>query len=94
MSNVTETPLPDTIRTDFLALDLETCAEVKVSRRGNPPKIKVSQEALRPWKGEIRLVSVADEDGNIQQYDLRGARCPQNSRSDRPAAAHYSEREF
>ena len=44
----------------FLALDLETSAEVKVARRGKTPKITTSGDALRPWKGSIRLVTVAD----------------------------------
>jgi DNA polymerase-1 len=62
--------------TDFLAIDLETHAEVKVSRRGKTPKIMVSGDALRPWKGEIRLVSLADDGGNIQLFDLRARPLP------------------
>jgi DNA polymerase-1 len=54
------------------ALDLETCAEPKVARRG-VPKITATREALSPWKGEIRLLTLADEDGNIQSFDLRTA---------------------
>jgi DNA polymerase-1 len=56
--------------TSALALDLETCAEVKVSKRGTP-KITVTGEALNPWRGEIRLVSVADGEGAIESFDLR-----------------------
>jgi DNA polymerase I-like protein with 3'-5' exonuclease and polymerase domains len=53
-----------------LALDLETCSEPKISRRGTP-KITATREALSPWKGEIRLVTLADDAHNIQSFDLR-----------------------
>ena len=55
----------------FLALDLETYGEVKVSKRGKPSK-KASPDALNPWKGNIRLVTLGDGE-NIQVYDLRQA---------------------
>jgi DNA polymerase I-like protein with 3'-5' exonuclease and polymerase domains len=54
----------------FLALDLETCGEVKVSRRGIP-KIRPTGDALNPWRGEIRLLTLADKAGNIRSFDFR-----------------------
>jgi len=65
---------------DFLALDLETCSEPKVSRRG-APRITTTRETLSPWKGEIRLVTVADEDGNIRSFDLRAGPLPDEIRA-------------
>jgi DNA polymerase-1 len=64
------------VRSNFLALDLETSAEVNVSRRSKAPKITTSKDALRPWKGEIRLVSLADDAGNIQLLDLHARPLP------------------
>jgi DNA polymerase-1 len=55
----------------FLALDLETYGEAKISKRGKPSK-KASPDALNPWKGNIRLVTVGDGE-NTQVYDLRQA---------------------
>jgi DNA polymerase I len=46
-----------------LGVDLETCG----AGRG---------DALSLWKGEIRLVSLADSEGVITQYDLKGASLP------------------
>jgi hypothetical protein len=60
------------LSSNILALDLETCAEPKIARRG-APKITASRDALNPWKGEIRLLTLADEDGNIRSFDLRDA---------------------
>jgi hypothetical protein len=54
----------------YLALDLETCAEPKVARRG-VPRITTSRDALNPFKGEIRLLTLADQDGNIRSFDFR-----------------------
>ena len=55
---------------DFLALDLETYADVVV-KGGKKPKIKLSGGALHPWSGDIRLLTMTDVDGNLRQYDLR-----------------------
>jgi DNA polymerase-1 len=65
-----------------LALDLETAAEVKVSRRG-ASKVTTTAEALDPWTGEIRLVTLADEAGNLASYDLRelGGKLPDEIRA-------------
>jgi DNA polymerase I-like protein with 3'-5' exonuclease and polymerase domains len=51
-----------------LALDFETYAEPKIGRKG---RISSTGDALDPFKGEIRLVTLADSDGNISQFDLR-----------------------
>jgi hypothetical protein len=51
-----------------LALDLETCAEPKIGRKG---RITATGDALDPFKGEIRLVTLAGPDGEISQFDLR-----------------------
>jgi DNA polymerase I-like protein with 3'-5' exonuclease and polymerase domains len=50
-----------------LALDLETYAEPKIGRKG---RITATGDALDPFRGEIRLVSLADLEGNISQFDL------------------------
>jgi DNA polymerase-1 len=52
-----------------LALDLETYAEVKVARRG-APKITTTRDALDPWKGAIRLVSLTEGADAVQSFDL------------------------
>jgi DNA polymerase I-like protein with 3'-5' exonuclease and polymerase domains len=52
----------------YLALDLETYAEPKIGRKG---RITATGDALDPFKGEIRLVTLANPDGNISQFDLR-----------------------
>jgi DNA polymerase I-like protein with 3'-5' exonuclease and polymerase domains len=57
----------DTLGEFCLALDLETCAEPKIGRKG---RISATGDALDPLKGEIRLVTLADPDGNIRQFDL------------------------
>ena len=49
---------PD-IHPPFLALDLETFAAGAKSG------------ALDPWKGNIRLINLADAEGNISRFDLR-----------------------
>jgi hypothetical protein len=49
----------------LLALDIETYAD--------DPK---SKDALDPFKGHIRLVSLADSAGEIQTYDLKQAPLP------------------
>ena len=51
-----------------LALDLETYAEPKIGRKG---RITATGDALDPFKGEIRLVTLAGSDGDISQFDLR-----------------------
>jgi DNA polymerase I-like protein with 3'-5' exonuclease and polymerase domains len=61
---------PATFNSGFLALDIETFADPKVARRGRPPKISASSDALHPWTGEIRLLTLGDEAGNIQCFDL------------------------
>src|SRR5262249_54424990 len=63
-----------------LAIDLETCAEVKVQRRGSP-KISATCEALDPWEGEIRLVTLADATGAVQSFDLRAGALPEEIRA-------------
>jgi DNA polymerase-1 len=63
-----------------LALDLETCAEPKISRRGTP-NITTTREALSPWKGEIRLLTLADPAGAIQSFDLRTEPLPDEIRA-------------
>jgi hypothetical protein len=70
-----EPPNVDVLSGHFLALDLETCAEVKVSRRGTP-KITTTREALNPWKGQIRLLTLADLAGAITSFDLRADSLP------------------
>jgi DNA polymerase I-like protein with 3'-5' exonuclease and polymerase domains len=77
--NPPETDNTDRLTGCFLALDLETCAEVKVSRRGKPT-ITATKEALSPWKGEIRLLTLADGAGNIQSFDLRTDTLPDEIR--------------
>jgi hypothetical protein len=52
---------------DLLALDLETYAEPKIGKRSS---IRSTNDALDPRKAQIRLVSLADKDGNIHQFDL------------------------
>jgi DNA polymerase-1 len=74
------TVLTDRLTTPFLALDLETCAEVRVQRRGIP-KIVATKEALNPWKGEIRLVTLADGTGAVQSFDLRDGALPDEIRT-------------
>jgi DNA polymerase I-like protein with 3'-5' exonuclease and polymerase domains len=64
----------DRVTGDFLGLDLETYAEIKVARRGTP-KIATTREALNPWKGDIRLVTLSDGE-NIQVYDLHEGPLP------------------
>jgi 3'-5' exonuclease len=54
----------------YLALDLETYAEPKIARRG-APKITSSRDALDPFKGHIRLLTLADEHGNIRSIDFQ-----------------------
>jgi hypothetical protein len=71
----------DVFTAGALALDLETCAEPKVARRGQPPKITTTREALHPWKGEIRLLTLGDEQGNIGSFDLRADPLPAEIRS-------------
>jgi hypothetical protein len=71
---------PDVLHPPLLALDIETCAEPKVSGRG-APKIVGTREALNPWKGEIRLVTVADGAGAVQSFDLRSGALPDEIRA-------------
>jgi DNA polymerase I-like protein with 3'-5' exonuclease and polymerase domains len=73
-------PHLDILSGDFLACDLETCAEVKVSRRGTP-KIRSTAEALNPFKGEIRLLTLADGEGNIRSFDFREGELPDEIRA-------------
>jgi DNA polymerase-1 len=54
----------------YLALDLETFADPNVARRG-APKITTSRDALNPFKGSIRLLTIADSADNIRSFDLR-----------------------
>jgi DNA polymerase I-like protein with 3'-5' exonuclease and polymerase domains len=49
----------------FLGLDIETHGGMEAKKR-------VPKEALDPWKGEIRLVTLADESGKVSMFDLRG----------------------
>jgi hypothetical protein len=51
-----------------LAVDIETYAEPKIGKKG---KITAIGDALDPFKGEIRLATLADTVGNISQFDLR-----------------------
>jgi DNA polymerase I-like protein with 3'-5' exonuclease and polymerase domains len=48
----------------FLALDLETQGSLGPGRR-------VAGEALDPWKGEIRLITLAEVGGTVSIFDLR-----------------------
>jgi len=60
-----------------LALDLETYGAMRLSKIGKP--LKGSVEALSPWKGDIRLVTLADDDsGAIFQCDLRSQQIPKH----------------
>jgi DNA polymerase I-like protein with 3'-5' exonuclease and polymerase domains len=52
-----------------LALDFETYAEPKIGRKGR--RITSTVDALDPFKGQIRLVTLADSAGTISQFDLR-----------------------
>jgi DNA polymerase I-like protein with 3'-5' exonuclease and polymerase domains len=69
-----------TLTADSLALDLETFAEVRVSKANRaaskPVKIRPTGEALSPWKGQIRLLTLADSADNIQSFDLRQGPLP------------------
>jgi DNA polymerase I-like protein with 3'-5' exonuclease and polymerase domains len=78
--NLPNLPTLDVLSGGFLALDLETCGEVRVSRRGTP-KISASGEALNPWKGEIRLVTIADGKGAVGSFDLREGPLPEEIRA-------------
>jgi DNA polymerase I-like protein with 3'-5' exonuclease and polymerase domains len=50
----------------FLALDIETQGRLGAQKRA-------SGEALDPWRGEIRLVTLAEAGGKISMFDLREA---------------------
>jgi DNA polymerase I-like protein with 3'-5' exonuclease and polymerase domains len=52
-----------------VAFDIETYAEPKIGRKGR--RITATGDALDPFKGEIRLATLVDSDGNISQFDLR-----------------------
>src|SRR5262249_1834846 len=52
-----------------LALDLETHPNPRFSKTGR--LLKDAGEALDPFKGNIRLCTLADDDGNIVVYDLQ-----------------------
>jgi DNA polymerase I-like protein with 3'-5' exonuclease and polymerase domains len=56
--------------TPSMALDFETYSEPKIGRKG---RITATKDALDPFRGEIRLVSLADAEGDILQFDLREA---------------------
>jgi DNA polymerase-1 len=56
---------PD-IHPPFLALDLETYGLWGA-------KAAATRGALDPWKGEIRLLTIADAEGSLQQFDLMSA---------------------
>src|SRR4029077_19400630 len=62
-----------------LAIDLETFSEPRVTA-GKRPKIKQTPDALDPDRGEIRLITLCDQDGNILQYDLRTQQLPDHIR--------------
>jgi DNA polymerase I-like protein with 3'-5' exonuclease and polymerase domains len=76
-SDPLETDNTDRLTPLALALDLETYAEIKVSKRGNSNvKSRTTPEALDPWKGEIRLVTVSAGLDNIQIFDLHEGPLP------------------
>ena len=64
---------------EFLALDLETYGQIKVTKR-RTAKNTSSPDALDPWKGDIRLVSLADGE-NVQIFDLYQGPLPDEIRA-------------
>jgi DNA polymerase I-like protein with 3'-5' exonuclease and polymerase domains len=75
----------------ILALDLETYGVKRLSKIGKP--LKGSPDALNPWKGDIRLVTLADDSGAILQCDLRSQQLPQhilNAISRGPLLIHHA----
>lgn len=54
----------------FLAIDVETSAELRVARKGSPPKTKISSDALDPHKAQLCALSIADSAGNITVHDF------------------------
>jgi DNA polymerase I-like protein with 3'-5' exonuclease and polymerase domains len=51
-----------------VAFDIETYAEPKIGRKG---RLTATGDALDPFKGQIRLATLADSDGTVSQFDLR-----------------------
>jgi DNA polymerase I-like protein with 3'-5' exonuclease and polymerase domains len=60
----------DRLTTPLLAIDIETYVGVGADRRG----------ALDPWKGEIRLVTLADGTGAVECFDLCAGGLPEEIR--------------
>jgi DNA polymerase I-like protein with 3'-5' exonuclease and polymerase domains len=59
-------PVLTSLQPPFLAFDIETQGGLGAQKRARG-------DALDPWRGEIRLVTLASEGGKISMFDLREA---------------------
>ncbi len=59
------------LQAPYLALDLETYSGG--NKTVNTTKAKSTGGALRPWTGEIRLLTITDAEGGLQRFDLMSA---------------------
>jgi ribonuclease D len=74
------TVLTDRLTTSWLALDIETYATSGSGGGGKKGPKHGEKDALRPWSGAIRLITLTDEAGNITQIDLQKEPFPEHLR--------------